>query len=92
MRSLISTARNIQHSITKTDDSEEKLQTTIEAVLTVMTRRMAFSGSGIFHTEDLETMRFEMTISAAEGFIKHLQEWVDSAEDERAKLALRTST
>lgn len=90
MRALISDARNIRHSVVD-EDGEKSIQTTIEAVITVMTRKIAFSGSGLFQTEDLETMRFEMTISAAKKLVKHIEEWIDTAEEEREQLSLKPS-
>lgn len=88
MRALISDARNIQHRVID-EDGEKSIQTTIEAVLTVMTRKMAFSGSGIAQTDDLETMRFEMTIAGARRLIEHFEEWIETAENERQSLALK---
>lgn len=90
MRAMISDARNIRHTIVD-DDGEKKIQTTIEAVITVMTRKMAFSGSGLVQTEDLESMRFEMTISAARKLIEHMGGWIESAEQEHEQLLLRQS-
>ena len=75
------------HSIVD-DDGEQKIQTTIEAVITVMTRKMEFSGSGLVQTEDLESMRFEMTISAARKLIEHMESWIESAEQEHEQLSL----
>jgi hypothetical protein len=76
MRAMISDARNIRHTIVN-DDGENKIQTTIEAVITVMTRKMQFSGSGLVQTEDLESMRFEMTISGARKLIEHMEGWIE---------------
>jgi len=87
MRAMISDARNIRHTIVD-DDGEQKIQTTIEAVITVMTRKMEFSGSGLVQTEDLESMRFEMTISAARKLIEHMEGWIESAEQEHEQLSL----
>ena len=87
MRAMISDARNIRHTIVN-DDGENKIQTTIEAVITVMTRKMQFSGSGLVQTEDLESMRFEMTISGARKLIEHMEGWIESAEQEHEQLSL----
>jgi hypothetical protein len=83
---MISDSRNIRHTIV--DDDGKKIQTTIEAVITVMTRKMQFSGSGLVQTEDLESMRFEMTISAARRLIEHMEDWIESAEQEHDQLSL----
>ena len=87
MRQLTCDARNIRHSIVERD-GEIKLETFIEAILTVMTRKMQFSGSGLVQTEDLETMRFEMTVSGAKRLVKDIERWIEDAETERAKLSL----
>jgi hypothetical protein len=89
MTVLFSDARNIRHSVVE-DDGEKRLQTTIEAVLTLMTRKTVFSGTGISQTEDLETVRFEMGISAAKKFIEHIEAWIEAAEEEQELLTFKT--
>lgn len=88
MSALFSDARNIRHSVID-NDGEKSIQTTIEAVISLMTRKMSFSGTGIVQTEDLETVRFEMTISAAKKFIEHIEEWIETAEEEREMLSIQ---
>jgi hypothetical protein len=87
---LFSDARNIRHSIVENDDGEQSIQTTIEAVITLMNRKTAFCGTGITQTEDLETVRFEMTISAAKKFVEHIEAWIDTAEKEYEQMDLKT--
>jgi hypothetical protein len=88
MRALVTTARNIRHSI-KADGDESEIVTEIEAILTVMTREMEFKGSGIVQTEGLETLRFDMTIKAAKHLVSTIEQWVEHAEKERALLELK---
>lgn len=88
MSVLFSDARNIRHSIID-DDGEQSIQTTIEAVISLMSRKMSFSGTGIVQTEDLETVRFDMSIAAAKKFVEHIEQWIETAEDEHEQLALK---
>jgi hypothetical protein len=89
MRELITDARNIRHSVvTGSDGDGNAIITRIEAVLTVMTRKMQFSGSGLLQTEDLETVRFDMSIVSAKKLIKDIQQWVEDAEKEREILTV----
>ena len=87
MRSLVCDARNIRHCVVERDD-ETKIETLIEAVFTVMTRKMQFSGSGLIQTEDLESMRFEMTVSGAKRLVEDIEKWIEDAESENRKLTL----
>jgi hypothetical protein len=89
MSVLFSDARNIRHSVVEDDNGKKSIQTTIEAVISLMSRKTAFCGTGITQTEDLETVRFEMTISAAKKFIEHIEQWIGTAEDERELLVLK---
>ena len=89
MSVLFSDARNIRHSIVENDDGEQSIQTTIEAVISLMSRKTSFCGTGITQAEELETVRFEMTISAAKKFIEHIEQWIETAEDERELLSLK---
>jgi hypothetical protein len=86
---LFSDARNIRHSVVEDDDGKKSIQTTIEAVISLMTRKMVFAGTGIAQTEDLETVRFEMTITAAKKFVEHVEAWIETAEDEQEMLSLK---
>jgi hypothetical protein len=89
MSALFSDARNIRHSVVEDDDGKKSILTTIEAVISLMTRKMVFSGTGISKTEDLETVRFEMTISAAKKFVEHIESWIETAEEEQDMLILK---
>lgn len=89
MSVLFSDARNIRHSVVEDDDGKQSIQTTIEAVISLMDRKMSFSGTGIVQTEDLQTVRFEMTVSAAKKFVEHIEQWIETAEDERELLVLK---
>ena len=89
MRELITDARNIRHSVVIGKDGDgNAISTRIEAVFTVMTRKMQFSGSGLLQTEDLETVRFDMSIVSAKKLIKDIQQWVNDAEKEREILTV----
>ncbi len=87
MRSLICDARNIRHCIVERDD-ETEIETLIEAVFTVLTRKMQFSGAGLVQSEDLESMRFEMTISGARRLVEDIKKWIEDAERENRRLTL----
>ena len=91
MSVLFSDARNIRHSIVEDGDGKKTIQTTIEAVITLMTRKVVFSGTGISQTEDLETVRFDMGISAAKKLIEHIESWIDTAEEEQEQLTLKSN-
>ena len=90
MSVLFSDARNIRHSIVENEDGEKSIQTTIEAVISIMSRKMSFSGTGIVQTEELETVRFDMTISAAKRLIEHVEAWIETAEEEQEMLSLKS--
>jgi len=88
MRQLVCIARNLSHAIATTDDGEKQIVTTIEAVLTVQTRQREFLGPAIIQRDSLETIRFEMSIEAAESFREDIDKWIASAKEERLFLGV----
>ncbi len=89
MSVLFSDARNIRHSVVEDDDGKKSIQTAIEAVISIMSRKTSFSGTGIVQTEELETVRFDMSISAAKKFVEHIEAWIETAEEEQDMLILK---
>lgn len=90
MRSVVCDARNISHHLIN-DEEGTTVETFIEAVITVMTRKMQFSGSGLLQTEELETLRFAMTIEGARTLVQHIERWIDDAECEHRSLTLMST-
>ena len=87
MRQLASDARNIRHCVAgDMEDGSPKVITLIEAVITVMTKEMSFSGTGMVQVEKLETLRFEMSINAAKQLRDDIDKWITDAGAERASL------
>jgi len=88
MRQLALDARNIIHAIATTDGGDKQIVTTIEAVLTVQTRQREFLGPAIINRDSLETIRFEMSIEAAEVLRDDIDKWIASAKEERLFLGV----
>lgn len=90
MRQLAADARNIRHCVSgMNEDGSSEVTTFIEAVITVMTKQMAFSGAGIIQQEALETLRFEMCIESAEKLRDDIGKWIDDAKKERKNLGFK---
>lgn len=83
MRQLAVTARNLRHCIV-----EGEAVPLIEAVITLIGKEMAFSGTSIVHQETLETIRFEMGIEGARQFRDSIDGWIKDAEAEGALLTV----
>jgi hypothetical protein len=84
MTQLVSTARNIRHML-----DDDGIKPLVELVLTVMTPRYDLAGTTLARFERCETLRFETSPEGARTFAKHLREWADEADAERALIALR---
>jgi hypothetical protein len=73
---LIATARNIRHFYI---EANGEIEPEIEAVLTTRGKHKEFLGPSMATAERLETIRFAMTVEAAEIFAGHLLEWAKEA-------------
>lgn len=84
MRDLLAVARNNYHRII-----EDQIETTIEVVLSVRSRKLEFHGGGLRQNEELETIRFGMTLEAAQMLHDDLEKWIETAKDEKDRISLQ---
>ena len=84
MKKLISTARNITHSI-----HEGKLYTEIEAVLGVQEPRPKYVGGQLVHFKVPCDIRFAMNIETAEILVADLARWIDEAKQQAASIGIK---
>ena len=89
MRQLACDARNIRHCVIDDDEGNKTIMTLIEAVITVMTKQMEFSGAGMIQQESLETIRFEMGLKSAQKFRDDIDQWIQDALKERESLTFK---
>ena len=90
MRQLACDARNIRHCVSgMEEDGSPKVATLIEAVITVMTKEMEFSGTGMVQSEKLETLRFEMGLTGAKLLRDDIDKWIADAVAERESLGFK---
>lgn len=81
MRELIAVARNNYHRIVG-----DLTETTIEAVLTVRNRKLEFLGGSLVPIDELETVRFGMTIEGAQLLADDLVKWIETAKEEKRRI------
>jgi hypothetical protein len=84
MKKLISTARNITHSI-----HDGKIYTEIEAVLGVEESFVQFINGRVMSFPTPATIRFGLSIEAAEKLRESLGEWIEEATEQAAMLELK---
>lgn len=87
MKTLVCTSRNIRHSIV-VQDGEEKIDSEIEAVITLYGKSMQFVGHGLVNVDFTKTVRFRLSPRAAREFSDNLRAWADEAEEEGKRLEL----
>jgi len=82
---LVSDARNISHVVR---GGGTELITFIEAIVTTANRKITIGTTGHVVTEEFETLRFFMSIASAKVFRDDIDKWIESAEEEHARLTL----
>jgi len=83
MSRLITTARNITHSI-----YEGKLYTEIEAVLGVVDREPQYASGHLVQVDKPRNIRFVMNVEAAGVLMSDLAKWIDEAKRQAASVEI----
>ena len=87
MSRLITTARNITHSI-----HDGKLYTEIEAVLGVVSLGLRASEGGFMRVEEHSTIRFAMSAEVASVLMEDLAKWIDEAKQQAASIEIKEAS
>jgi hypothetical protein len=84
VKKLISTARNITHSI-----HNQKIYTEIEAVLGVEEPFIQYINGRVMNLQTPGTLRFGLSIETADALLGELAQWIEDARKQAAMLELK---
>jgi hypothetical protein len=87
MNQLISTSRNITHSI-----REGIIYTEIEAVLGVEEPFLQYVNGRLMNLRTPRNIRFGMSIETADALLGDLGKWIEEAKQQSARLELKEAT
>jgi len=87
MSRLITTARNITHSI-----HDGKLYTEIEAVLGVVDREPVYASGHLVAVDKPRNIRFVMNVEAADVLLGDLAKWIDEARRQAASIEIKEAS